>query len=901
LIRGKVPEGSNPSKNAKLYSHFFKSVTTAREVLGDLTEAPTSLDYDKAIERLKGWLVGPDGKQTCVVITLSDNAIGHFRDAIGRGQNGALRFQRPPGALYQAIAEAGIDVKEAKVGGPPIENVAIDEEGEKTFARLSGLATLLGLALAWWSLRSVRLTLIVFVCAFMSSFVALAIVYLTGEKMDAVMMAMPTLVYVLAVSGSVHIINYYRDAVKEGGFMGAPERALGHGWKPAVLCNVTTAIGLGSLYISDLAPIKKFGLYSAIGVMAMLGVLFIILPAALYVLPVKPKKREGEGHESVKEHAAFSNWIDGFWRAFGSVIVRHHAGVAVGCFLVIGLLAWGLNYVHTSIDLLKLFDPSAQVVKDYHWLQDRLGALVPMEVVVRFPPAAQTPRAGEEPDAAEDAPYDAARLTFLERLETIELIQKAIEDQFGEHGSDEIGRTVSAATFAPELPRGRNFARRAGFESRLESSRKSLEKSGYLYTNPDGTELWRVSIRVAAFKDVDYGKFVEELRHTIEPVMAAHDVRIRVLQELAAADPNGTTGRASVVIAGFQPFAPKKHDETHSIWTKHEYHEGGLLAGSLAAMLEMARVEVALAPAGKVEGKNAPTEPVDCVVQLNADAVASSLVDQHTRRVEAREASDNRIDISHTSNVFEPDEKHAETAYSGVIPIVYKAQRALLESLIESTFWSFVTITPLMMFITRSIRAGLLVMLPNILPVLVVFGGMGWMGVAVDIGSMMSASVALGVAVDDTIHFLTWFREDLDRLKDRNKAILAAYSRCATPTLQAALISGLGLSIFAMSTFTPTQRFGWLMLTILIAGVIAELVMLPALLAGPLGKVFKPRPVKGHGHGGHAIEEPTLEEEPVHAEYSQSKSSTNGRHNSLESERNGHSHELPISAAQEHR
>jgi predicted RND superfamily exporter protein len=62
-----------------------------------------------------------------------------------------------------------------------------------------------------------------------------------------------------------------------------------------VLCNVTTAIGLGSLYISDLAPIKKFGLYSAIGVMAMLGVLFIILPAALYVLPVKPKKREGEG------------------------------------------------------------------------------------------------------------------------------------------------------------------------------------------------------------------------------------------------------------------------------------------------------------------------------------------------------------------------------------------------------------------------------------------------------------------------------------------------------------------------------------------------------------------------------------------------------------------------------
>jgi hypothetical protein len=101
---------------------------------------------------------------------------------------------------------------------------------------------------------------------------------------------------------------------------------------------------------------------------------------------------------------------------------------------------------------------------------------------------------------------------------------------------------------------------------------------------------------------------------------------------------------------------------------------------------------------------------------------------------------------------------------------------------------------------------------------------------------MMTASIALGVAVDDTIHFLTWFRDDLDRLGDRNQAILAAYKRCATPTLQAAFISGLGLSVFALSTFTPTQRFGYLMLTILIAGVIAELVLYPALLAGPLGR-----------------------------------------------------------------
>jgi predicted RND superfamily exporter protein len=182
------------------------------------------------------------------------------------------------------------------------------------------------------------------------------------------------------------------------------------------------------------------------------------------------------------------------------------------------------------------------------------------------------------------------------------------------------------------------------------------------------------------------------------------------------------------------------------------------------------------------------------------------------------------------------------------VPIVYKAQRALLDSLIESTFWSFITITPLMMFISRSFWAGLVAMLPNVLPVLVVFGGMGWLKIDVDVGSMMTASIALGVAVDDTIHYLNWYREALDRLKDRKQAILAAYKHCATPTFQAAIISGLGLSVFALSTFTPTQRFGYLMLVILWAGVVAELIFFPALLAGPLGVVFKPRKQKDNGH-----------------------------------------------------
>jgi predicted RND superfamily exporter protein len=263
----------------------------------------------------------------------------------------------------------------------------------------------------------------------------------------------------------------------------------------------------------------------------------------------------------------------------------------------------------------------------------------------------------------------------------------------------------------------------------LQQSYDSLLQSGYLRIDPvDGAELWRVSLRLAAFRDVDYAQFSSDLRRVVDPVVA-------------------------------------KYNEDG---VSHPFHPG----------------------------------------QRQSTKVG--------------------------------ERPRLTAVYTGVVPIVYKAQRALLDSLMQSTFWSFATITPLLMFVSRGARAGVVAMLPNVLPVLVVFGGMGWLRLPVDIGSMMSASIALGVAVDDTIHFLTWFREDLKHSGDRRAAILNAYQRCATPTLQAALISGVGLSVFAFSTFTPTKQFGVMMLTILLAGVVAELVMLPALLAGPLGRVFTP-------------------------------------------------------------
>jgi len=103
---------------------------------------------------------------------------------------------------------------------------------------------------------------------------------------------------------------------------------------------------------------------------------------------------------------------------------------------------------------------------------------------------------------------------------------------------------------------------------------------------------------------------------------------------------------------------------------------------------------------------------------------------------------------------------------------------------------------------------------------------------------MLSACLALAVAVEGTIHFLTWFRRGAQAGLDRVQAVIFAYDRCATARLQTTIIAGLGLAVFAASTFMPLQQFGYLTISMLAATLVGNLLLLPALLAGPMGYYF---------------------------------------------------------------
>ena len=176
---------------------------------------------------------------------------------------------------------------------------------------------------------------------------------------------------------------------------------------------------------------------------------------------------------------------------------------------------------------------------------------------------------------------------------------------------------------------------------------------------------------------------------------------------------------------------------------------------------------------------------------------------------------------------------------TGWAPLVHDIQRALMRDLFVSFLSAFAIIAIVMSIGQAGIWTGLVSMIPSFFPMVAMFGLLGWIRSPLDIGSVMTASIALGIAIDDVLHFLTFFRRAIARGLDRQEAVHATYQQCGFAMLLSSLICGLAPLVFYFSDFLPASRFALMMLLLLAIAVVGDLVLLPALVVGPAGKLFE--------------------------------------------------------------
>ncbi|RUM66553.1 MAG: hypothetical protein DSZ06_03030 [Sulfurospirillum sp.] len=158
-------------------------------------------------------------------------------------------------------------------------------------------------------------------------------------------------------------------------------------------------------------------------------------------------------------------------------------------------------------------------------------------------------------------------------------------------------------------------------------------------------------------------------------------------------------------------------------------------------------------------------------------------------------------------------------------------QKDVTNTLIYSLSLAIILVSIVMLFIFRDLKLLWIFILPNLLPVVLVVGVMGWLGINIDIGVAISGAIIIGVAVDDTIHFLVKFFEARKKGLDLEQSFDEVIKYAGRAIIFTTAVLSVSFSVFVFSDFKPDFNFGVVTAIALVVALVIDLLLLPALLS----------------------------------------------------------------------
>lgn len=172
----------------------------------------------------------------------------------------------------------------------------------------------------------------------------------------------------------------------------------------------------------------------------------------------------------------------------------------------------------------------------------------------------------------------------------------------------------------------------------------------------------------------------------------------------------------------------------------------------------------------------------------------------------------------------------AQVTITGLSVIMNRTMNAVVHSLSRSYVLALLLITPLMMLLIGSLRRGLVSMVPNLLPILLTLGLMGWTGIPLDIFTLLIGCIAIGLAVDDTIHFIHSYQRYWEQHGDAGRAVSETLATTGKALLFTSLVLSAGFFVFTLSSLNNLIAFGLLTGFAIVMAFIADITVTPALL-----------------------------------------------------------------------
>ncbi|SJZ33631.1 efflux RND transporter permease subunit [Selenihalanaerobacter shriftii] len=735
---------------------------------------------------------------------------------------------------------------EMYVAGTPAVNVLMGKNMQSDVKRLIPFVILVVLIALFLSFKNIGGVVMPIMTVLISTVWSLGIMAMLGINLTMVSTVIPVLLVAVGSTYGIHIISHYYDDIRSRKEAELTEiehteivlETVSKVGKPVFLAGITTIAGFGSLATSNIVPIRDFGIFTAIGVATALIVAITLIPA---ILIVRHKKSSYSKNSTDKESI-----LNKITTSLYDYLAQNRIGFLTLILVIIILSAVGMSQIVTDSIMVEMFKETTDIRKADKFINNHFSGTNILNVLVEGEGKGKGKGSLTDPDvlkAMDDLGgylkrnhKEVGKVTsfanFIKRMNKVmHYPQEEMEDSkqdsvisnettsnfgnettgsFGEESTSDFGKETTSnfdeettSNFGEETTSsfGKETTSDFGQESTINSNKKNEAN-----TNQQGSFEKAPSNRNISEKDL-ITLLNKSLVKAKRLNLTGEELVQSINKEL------NYKGEAYNEV----PYDPTKYPAKTKKGLKNLVSQYLLLySGSLDDYI------------------NDQLEPSKARMMLQLKT-GSNIVAKKIQK-----------DINQYVETNFPE--GYKTSVAGHVNMSLAVNNLIVSSQILSIIVSLVIVFLIVTISYRSFVAGIFGIIPLAFSLLINFGIMGFAGIKLDVGTSMVASIAIGIGVDYTVHFLSAYSYERKRSNDLTVVTHNTLTTAGKAIIFNAISVAAGFAVLLFSNFIPLVNLGLLVSVTMVTSSLASMTVLPVLL-----NLFQPKFVTKQGGFGNSV------------------------------------------------
>jgi predicted RND superfamily exporter protein len=705
---------------------------------------------------------------------------------------------------------------------------------------VSEMYIFIGLAIAVTSLllfvffRSFRVVAFCNLVVFTAVIWSLGSIALMGFKLSILMALIPPLMIVIGIPNCIFLLTkFHREVKLHGNKTKALSRVVQKVGNATFLTNLTTALGFSTFIFTNSEKLGEFGISSSLNIM-MVFVLSITIIPIVFSIAKPPKPRH-----LVHLEKTFSK---GIVERLVILATTKRTQVYIVTIAIIALCGWGISKIQATGNLTSDLPDSDPILKDLRFIQKNFGGAIPFELLLDY--------------------KSDGRKFNNQLLEKIETVQNVFKD-------DTIfSKSISAVDFMklinmayygnnPDMYKliSRQDMRRLG--QYVDAFQQDMERTKKVF-------MFRDSLRAGNTEYADsivynYPKIAEDLIPT------------RGVEKLDSLD--SITESSGLSATQIDNYLSNSLDEKEVLEITEKYYPNVGIGYSMKELVDTTnttmRIRMQVVDLGSYEiadRVDSLSKKIDAILNPNHEPAMTyyaqvekgkmNYVDsifmlsssyRNNLTYQLSEGNDSLqfqfdLDPALLSSYYDDpafnealksaiEEEEIGYLFTGTAIVAAEGTQYLVKNLLTSLAIAIGMIAVMMALLFGSWRMVIISLVPNFIPLLFTAGIMGFFAIPIKPSTILVFSIAFGISVDDTIHFLAKYRQELKTKSwDLRTCVINALRETGLSMFYTSIVLFFGFSMFALSQFGGTQALGMLVSLTLLVAMLTNLVVLPSLL-----------------------------------------------------------------------